>query len=171
MSRSTTRAELLERSATEFETLLDAVEAIEPERRLGPSDYPRGSVKDMLAHLDAWHRMFLEWEQVGRTGEVAEMPAPGFTWKTTPELNMEIHERHMDDSWQEVVDSLRDSHAQVREVIAAYGDDELFEKRRYRWTGTTSVGSYAVSATTSHYDWAMKHLKRSRKTWAAASAS
>lgn len=171
MSRPTTRAELLERARSEFEGLMDAVASIEPTRRLAPSDYPRGSIKDMLAHLDAWHRMLLEWERVGRTGEVAEMPAPGFTWKTTPELNMKIHERHADDSWEMVAASVRDSHARIVDVIAAYGDDELFEKRRYRWTGSTSVGSYAVSATTSHYDWAMKHLKRSRKAWAAEDAS
>ena len=128
MSRPTTRAELLERADTEFQALMEAAEAVEPERRLGPSDYPRGSVKDMLAHLDAWHRMLLEWERVGRTGEVAEMPAPGFTWKTTPELNMVIHERHVDDSWDEVVANLLESHAQVVEVIASYRDDELFEK-------------------------------------------
>lgn len=170
MSRPTTRTELLERSATEFEALMDAVEGIATQRRMGASDYPRGSVKDMLAHLDSWHRMFLEWERVGRTGEVAEMPAPGHTWKTTPKLNAEVHERHADDSWDEVVASLRRSHGSVREVIASYGDDELFEKGRYRWTGSTSVGSYAVSATTSHYDWAMKHLKRSRKAWAAEDA-
>ncbi len=171
MTRPTSRIELLERSATEFEALLDAVEALEPRLRTGPSDYPRGSVKDMLAHLDAWHRMLLQWERIGRTGEIAQMPAPGFTWKTTPELNMRIHERHIDDSWEDVVVSLRESHAQVRAVIASYGDDELFEKKRYRWTGSTSVGSYAVSATTSHYDWAMKHLKRSLKAWAAGAAS
>ena len=128
MSRPTTRIELLERADTEFQALMEAAEAIEPERRLGRSDYPRGSVKDMLAHLDAWHRMLLEWERVGRTGEVAEMPAPGFTWKTTPELNMVIHERHVDDSWDEVVANLLESHAQVVEVIASYRDDELFEK-------------------------------------------
>jgi hypothetical protein len=171
MSRPTTRSELLERSTTEFEVLLDAAEAIDPERRLGPSDYPRGSVKDMLAHLDAWHRMFLEWERVGRTGEVAEMPAPGHTWKTTPALNIEIQERRADDSWEAVVANLRDSHGQARAVIASYADDELFEKKRYRWTGSTSVGSYAVSATTSHYDWATKHLRKSRKAWAAEDTS
>ena len=171
MSRPSSRAELLERAGTEFDALMEAVAAIEPVRRLGPSDYPRGSVKDMLAHLDAWHRMFLQWELVGRAGEVAEMPAPGYAWNTTPVLNMEIHERHVTDPWEAVVTSLRDSHAQVIEVIAAYREDELFEKRRYRWTGSTSVGSYAVSATTSHYDWALKHLKRSRKAWAAADAS
>lgn len=171
MSRPTTRAELLERARSEFDALMEAVGTIQPEQRQSPSDYARGSVKDMLAHLDAWHRMFLEWEQVGRTGEVAEMPAPGFTWKTTPELNMEIHERHLGDPWKMVVTNLRDSHTQVVEVIASYSEGDLFEKRRYRWTGSTSVGSYAVSATTSHYDWAMKHLKRSRKAWAAEDAS
>ncbi len=63
--------------------------------------------------------------------------------------------------------SLRESHAAVVEVIASYADDELFEKQRSRWTGSTSVGSYAVSATTSHYDWAVKHLRRTQKMWAA----
>jgi hypothetical protein len=79
MSRPTTRAQLLARTTTDFEALVDAVDSVEPERRLGPSDYPRGSIKDMLAHLDAWQRMFLEWERVGRTGAVAQMPAPGYT--------------------------------------------------------------------------------------------
>lgn len=171
MSRPTTRAELLERTTTDFEALMAAVDAVEPERRLGPSDYPRGSIKDMLAHLDAWQRMFLEWERVGRSGEVAQMPAPGYTWKTTPALNMAIHERHLGDSWQAVVGHLRESHEQVRGVIEAYTDDELFEKKRYRWTGSTSVGSYAVSATTSHYDWATKHLRRSAKAWLAEDTS
>ena len=79
---------------------------------------------------------------------------------------MEIHERHRDDRWDEVEASLRDSHAQVRVAIASYAAGDLFEKKRYRWTGSTSVGSYAVSATTSHYDWAMKHLRKSERAWA-----
>jgi hypothetical protein len=39
-------------------------------------------------------------------------------------------------------------------VLFGYSDDDLFTKKRYAWTGTTSVGSYAVSATSSHYVWA-----------------
>jgi hypothetical protein len=171
MSRPTTRTELLERMTTEFADLMADADQIQPERRTGPSDYPRGSVKDMLAHLDAWQRMFLEWERVGRTGAVAEMPAPGHTWKTTPALNMEIHERCVGDSWEDVVAGLRESHGQVREVVASYAAGELFEKKRYKWTGSTSVGSYAVSATTSHYEWAANHLRKSRRAWAAGDAA
>ena len=167
MGRPTTNRELTERSRTDFERLMAIVDALPPHRREGPSAYPRGSVKDMLAHLDAWHELFLEWERVGRTGIVPPMPAAGYTWKTLPDFNMTIQEACADDPWAAVIARLDVSNAAVRDVIASYGEGELFEKKRYRWTGTTSVGSYAVSATTSHYDWAMKLLRKSQKTWAS----
>ncbi|MDR1911573.1 MAG: ClbS/DfsB family four-helix bundle protein, partial [Helicobacteraceae bacterium] len=37
--------------------------------------------------------------------------------------------------------------------------DELFTKNKYEWTGTTSLGSYLISATSSHYDWGLKTIK------------
>ena len=33
----------------------------------------------------------------------------------------------------------------------------------YHWTATTSLGSYLVSATSSHYDWALKLIRKSIK--------
>jgi hypothetical protein len=43
-------------------------------------------------------------------------------------------------------------------------DEELFEKKHFSWTGTTSVGAYCISAGPSHYDWAMKKIKQYNKT-------
>ena len=37
------------------------------------------------------------------------------------------------------------------------------EKKRYKWTGNNAMGAYFVSATSSHYHWATKHLKRDKK--------
>ena len=56
------------------------------------------------------------------------------------------------------------SHADVQRLIAAQSDPELFEKGRFRWTGTTSLGAYLVSATSSHYAWASKKLRRYPRT-------
>jgi hypothetical protein len=58
---------------------------------------------------------------------------------------------------------LHHSYDQVRAVIESYDDDDLFTKRRYKWTGSTSVGSYAVSATSSHYDWARQLIRKFKK--------
>ena len=69
-----------------------------------PGACEQWSVKDLLAHLDAWHELFLGWEAEGSDGGKPAMPAPGFTWAQTPKLNADIHARTVDDRWNEVVD-------------------------------------------------------------------
>jgi len=48
-------------------------------------------------------------------------------------------------------------------LIEKHNDDELFTKKKYEWTGTTSLGSYFISATSSHYDWGLKTVKPLKK--------
>ncbi len=164
MSRPTTRDELLERLDSEFDRLMALVDSLEPDQRRMPGACEDWSVTDLLAHLDAWHEMLLTWEREGAEGGSPAMPAPGYTWAQLPALNQAIWERTHEDPTDEVVARLRDSHARIRAVIERYRDEDLFTKRRFAWTGTTSVGSYAVSATTSHYDWARGHIRRFRRT-------
>ena len=148
--------------AAEYERLRMEIEAVESGRLEAPGACNEWSVKDLLAHLNAWHEMFLGWEVEGRAGRKPEMPAPGFGWGDTPALNAAIWERTRDDSWEDVAARLDDSYRRVRSVIESYEDPALFEKRRFAWTGSTSVGSYAVSATSSHYDWARKLIRKFR---------
>ena len=54
---------------------------------------------------------------------------------------------------------LRDSHKRVLAAIVPFSDEELFEKKHFSWTGTSSLGSYCVSATSAHYEWAAKKVK------------
>lgn len=159
MGRPTTRAELLKRIGSDYVAMRTAVDAVPADARETSGACEEWSVKDLLAHLDAWHKLFLGWEAAGRAGDIPQMPAPDLTWKQTPELNSQIFQRTRDDAWDDVAARLDTSHERVRDVVAAYSDDELFTKKRYRWTGTTSVGSYAVSATTSHYDWVRKQVR------------
>jgi len=53
---------------------------------------------------------------------------------------------------------LEKSHAEVVTLAETYENDELFSKNVYKWVGGSTLGSYFVSATASHYDWAMKKL-------------
>jgi hypothetical protein len=48
-------------------------------------------------------------------------------------------------------------------LIEKHTDDELFTKKKYPWTGTTSLGAFLISATSSHYDWGLKTIKPLRK--------
>jgi hypothetical protein len=51
---------------------------------------------------------------------------------------------------------LKKSHAEAMVLIESFTDKELFSKKYFSRTGTATLGSYCVSATASHYDWAIK---------------
>lgn len=47
------------------------------------------------------------------------------------------------------INMIKKSFLEIQELINQHNDDELFEKKKYKWTGTTSLGSYLISATSS----------------------
>ena len=167
MARPTDKPELLTAAKSEFGRLWDAVGLVDAGNRERPGACEAWSVKDILAHLDAWHELVLDWEAVGSAGGTPDMPSPGLTWADTPVLNQMIFERTKYDTWDAVSDRLRVSHERVLAVIESYDDPDLFTKRRFPWTGSTSVGSYLVSASSSHYSWASKLIRK----WAKATSA
>lgn len=56
--------------------------------------------------------------------------------------------------------------ATTPELAETFSNEELFSKGVYKWVGGSTLGSYFVSVTASHYDWAMKKLKAHRKNCA-----
>lgn len=168
MGRPTSKQELLTAAEDEFERLWDAVDLVDPGDRGRAGACEAWSVKDLLAHLDAWHELVLAWEEVGSAGGTPEMPASGHTWAQTPALNQTIFERSQHDSWHDVAKRLRGSFDRVRAVIESYSEEDLFTKKRFAWTRSTSVGSYFVSASSSHYAWASKLIRKWAKTLAMA---
>jgi len=170
MPRPASRAELLAAIDAEFSRLMEDAEGVPPEHRLRGGACDDWSVKDLLVHLDAWHGLFLAWEEAGSRGGKPEMPAPGHTWATTPELNEQLRRKGQDDGWDEVVARLRASTARIRAVLEGYGEADLFTKKRYQWTGSTSLGSYAVSATSSHYAWASQLIRKFTRGQAPSAA-
>jgi len=126
-------------------------------------DHRDKNIRDILAHLYHWHGLFLTWYELGMGGEKPEMPSSGFTWKTTVDLNKVIWGQYQDTSLQEIKKLLDDSFSDVHELIKKHTNEELSEKKKYFWTGSTSLGSYLISATSSHYDWAIKLLKKQKR--------
>lgn len=163
MARPKTKAELLAQSQTNFDQLLELVEALSEADRTEPGVNGAWSLKDVLAHLYAWHKMFFIWYEEGMSGGKAEMPAPGYKWSDTPALNEAIYQRHKDEDFAQVLANLKASHTRMMQIVEGHSDEELFTKQRYKWTGSTSVGSYAISAASSHYQWALDLIKKWNK--------
>ena len=121
------------------------------------------NLRDILIHLYEWHQLLLNWVTNNQIGiRKPFLPEP-YNWKTYGEMNMEFWQRHQFTSYQDAKKMLLQSHKEVLALIEGFTDEELFEKQHYKWSGTASIGSYCVSATCSHYDWAMKKIKRQIK--------
>ena len=165
MPRPKNKKELLALSKENFDILLNHIESYSEEEQ--KKEFPAGTmnrnIRDVLAHLHHWHLMMMDWYRIGMSGEKPEMPARGYTWKTTPALNQWIWEQYKDMPLDEAKYLLKKGFSNLRKIINSHTNEELFTKKKYKWTGTTSLGSYLVSATSSHYDWAYKLIKKAKK--------
>lgn len=72
-------------------------------------------------------------------------------------------EKHQDTTLADAKKMLDTSHREVMRLMETFTNEELFTKGAFPWVGGTSLGSYFVSTTSSHYDWAMKKLKAHKK--------
>ena len=164
MARPKTKQGLLDLSIQNYHKLVDFISVMN--LNVQNRDFPPGTmnrnIRDVLMHIHHWHLMMLNWYKTGMSGEKPEMPAKGYTWKTTPEFNKWILERYSQTSLDEAKESLTSSFSKIRKIIDSHSDEELFEKKRYKWTGSTSLGAYLVSATSSHYEWALKLIKKAK---------
>ena len=121
------------------------------------------NLRDVLIHLYEWQQLLLTWVHSNQKGHDIPFLPEHYTWKTHGEMNVAIWKRHQKTSLEEATRHLEQSYREVLELIEVLSDDELFTKGVYKWTGGTSLGSYFVSSTSSHYDWAIKKLKAHQK--------
>lgn len=165
MSRPTNKEQLLNHSQGNYRRLTDFIDAL-PEKhgtKEFPAQYMNRNVRDVLAHLHHWHLLMLDWYKTGMAGQVPVMPAEGYSWKTLPELNKMVNEKYSREKLQDVRKMFDGSFLQLQQIIARHTHDELFTKKKYKWTGTTSLAAYLISATSSHYDWGLKLIKKCLK--------
>lgn len=165
MPRPKSKLELQKLTAENYSKLTNFVNQLSLNEQ--ESEFPPGTmnrnIRDVLMHLHHWHLLVFDWYAVGMAGQKPDMPAKGFTWKTTPALNKYIFEKYRNVDLGKAKRLLNESFQQMQDLIQRHSNEELFQKKLYKWTGSTSLGSYLISATSSHYDWAFKLIKKSFK--------
>ena len=167
MPRPTNKSELLAAADVMFAKLWKQIDGMPEAMRSASFAFEDRdkNLRDVLVHLYEWHQLLLLWAPANLAGEARPFLPPPYNWKTYGEMNVGFWEKHQSTPYEQAREMLMQSHADVLALIAKFTDEELFTKKFYNWTGTSSLGSYCVSATSSHYDWAMKKLKNHVKTW------
>ena len=168
MPRPTTNSQLITASENEYKKLNELINSmsIEEQKETFKFEDRDRNVRDVLVHLYEWHQMLLNWVDANTKGDPKPfLPAP-YNWKTYGAMNVEvIWKKHQNTPYDKSREMLSGSHAQVMKLAHSFTDEELFTKKHYNWIGSSSLGAYFVSATSSHYDWAIRKLKNHIKTY------
>lgn len=160
MARPTTKEDLLKQAESNYDKLQELIEPVDRKLVEKPGACEDWSIKDILAHLHEWHEMVLSWQEIGEKGEVPAIPSEKYNWKQTPELNHDIYEKYKNTPLKEIEKKFAQSHKKVMDVINAHTNKQLFTRAHYKWTGNNALGAYLISSTSSHYDWAIKLIKK-----------
>ena len=171
MSRPATKQDLILAANDQFDKLWklidslpsaqDAVFDFGDDPGLKESHWKRDkNIRDVLTHLYEWHQLLLNWVEANQAGDTKPFLPEPYNWKTYGDMNVGFWQKHQDTPYEKSRGMLVDSHAKVMGLIESFSNDELFTKKHFPWTGTSHLGSYCVSTTSSHYDWAMKKIKK-----------
>ncbi|KAA6299861.1 MAG: hypothetical protein EZS26_004002 [Candidatus Ordinivivax streblomastigis] len=158
MARPTTKEQLKQSGEENFNKLFALINSMteeEQEKSFSFEDRDR-NIRDVLVHLYEWHQLLLNWVNSNQSGNKANFLPEPYNWKTYPQMNIGFWEKHQNTSLQKAKTLLEKSHSDTIKLIGSFSNEALFTNKYFPWTGTTSLGSYCVSATSSHYDWAIK---------------
>lgn len=176
MARATTKADLVTSANGQFEKMWKLIDTMSDERQnatFGKEMATAGkeahwsrdkNLRDILVHLYEWHLLLLNWIKVNSSGEHKPFLPEPYNWKTYPTMNVEFWKKHQSTPLTEAKAKLKESHKDVMALIETFSNEQLFAKGVFDWTGTSTLGAYCVSATASHYDWAIKKIKVHIKT-------
>ena len=171
MARATTKADLVTSANGQFEKMWKLIDTMSDEQQnstFGKEMATAGkeahwsrdkNLRDILVHLYEWHLLLLNWIKVNSSGEHKPFLPEPYNWKTYPTMHVEFWKKHQSTPLTEAKAKLKESHKDVMALIETFSNEQLFAKGVFDWTGTSTLGAYCVSATASHYDWAIKKIK------------
>ena len=175
MARPQTKEGLLIVAKENFEKLNTLISKMSDKELTTPFDFSKDekkkeahwkrdkNLRDVLIHLYEWHQLILNWVESNQKGEEKPFIPQPYNWRTYGDMNVEFWKKHQNTSLEDATKALQKSHKEVLKLAENFTNEELFSKKVYKWVGGSTLGSYFVSATSSHYDWAMKKLKAHQK--------
>ena len=175
MARPKTKENLMIAAKENFEKLNTLISKMSDKELTTPFDFSKDekkkeahwkrdkNLRDVLIHLYEWHQLILNWVESNQKGEEKPFIPQPYNWRTYGDMNVEFWKKHQNTSLEDATRALQKSHKEVLKLAENFTNEELFSKKVYKWVGGSTLGSYFVSATSSHYDWAIKKLKAHQK--------
>jgi hypothetical protein len=109
------------------------------------------SVKDVLAHVSAWERMFIGWIEALMRGEKPDRPE-FFSQEWTDTVNARVYKENRERSLADVRAESQQSYEAILAFINRMSDEDLFDPQRFTWTNGREIAPWLRANADEHYD-------------------
>ena len=177
MARPSTKQDLIITAEQEFSILLELLKGMNMYDQMKDFNFPEAflskheqkhwsrdkNIRDVLIHLYEWHQLLINWIESNQAGEQKDFLPKTYNWRMIGEMNQEFWHAHQSTSLASAVEMLKVTHKRVMILADSFTNEELFVKKQLGWTGTSTLGSFFIANTSSHYRWAISKIKKHRQ--------
>ena len=160
MAKQTSKEQLLKDILTERRRLEKNLSVLSAEDMIRPGVTGTWSVKDILAHLIAWERLFLDWYSTGIRGCRPAVTPVGMSQKTIDALNQQIYVKNQTRSLDDILAEFHASYQEIITIIETIPEEDMFIHGRYSWTDKLTLADYIAGNTCNHYAWAKSQIRK-----------
>ncbi len=121
------------------------------------------AVKDLIAVRVWWTEAVVGWIIDGQEGKQPELPAPGYRWRDTPQLNADVVKARRRTSFAAQRRRLDSGYAAVITLTRTLSDIELLRVGHFDWTGKYPVSRWLSINAVRQYTTAATFIRRARK--------
>lgn len=116
------------------------------------------NVKDLLVHIYEWQRLQSAFVDNIRKGTPKDfIPEP--YRKNYKEMDAANWEKHRNTPLETMISLLKDSHQEMIQLMESFTEEQLFGKKVFKVTYTTTMAAYFSSVTTTPYSQSLKKIK------------
>lgn len=127
------KQELLNRIRDAHDAIESEIAGLDERHMTDPGVLGDWSIKDILAHIAGWERLFLAAWQAQQRGDEVHWPEAGATLADVDRINERMHQENRDRPLHDVLAERRHQYDEMVRAVTAMADDELNLPGRYEW--------------------------------------
>lgn len=110
------------------------------------------SIKDVLAHIQAWEIRMVRWLEDAQRGEIPQMLPPGMTWDDLDQINEQIYLENREKPLTDILAEFHQSFPRALDVVKGISEEDLINPDRYEWREGKPLWFIVAANTFWHYE-------------------
>jgi hypothetical protein len=156
MTKQIDKDQLLNEMRANFAALEDLLAPLDQTQMTTEGIITNWSIKDILAHIAAWHHRLLAWLHAAIQNEAPTISGPDSV-EEMDMLNAQFYKENKSRPLDEVLTDFRTTHQQIMDIVQAMPEDDLTNPDRFAWAKGEPLWHVIAGDTYEHYQ---EHIKQ-----------